>query len=74
MAQLAASEKAKEEAKAARGKGRNTKKAAAPPISSGTDAANLLENMYHEGMQCHRLRILPSHRCYSASIDTVNQL
>lgn len=55
MAQLTAAEKAKEEAKAARGAKRGAKKtsgsgsAAVVSSSSGADAANLLENMYHEG-------------------------
>lgn len=53
MAQLTAAEKAKEEAKAARGAKRQTKKitaAAAAVNGADADAANLLENMYHEGM------------------------
>ena len=55
MAQLTAAEKAKEEAKAARGAKRGTKKtsgsssAAVATNGGGADAANLLENMYHEG-------------------------
>ncbi|KAF8463601.1 SNF2 family N-terminal domain-containing protein [Kalaharituber pfeilii] len=50
MAQLAATEKAKEEAKAARGGKRNIKKAiTAPSTQMSTDPTNLLENMYHEG-------------------------
>lgn len=53
MAQLTAAEKAKEEAKAARGAKRGTKKisgsAAVATNGSGNDAVNLLESMYHEG-------------------------
>ena len=54
MAQLAASEKAKEEAKAARGGKRISKKAAAAAataqaVTTAPDAVNLLENLYHEG-------------------------
>lgn len=54
MAQLTAAEKAKEEAKAARGAKKQTKKASAAAAAAAketgnADAANLLENMYHEG-------------------------
>lgn len=54
MAQLTAAEKAKEEAKAARGAKKQTKKASAAAAAvakeaGNADAANLLENMYHEG-------------------------
>jgi len=55
MAQLTAAEKAKEEAKAARGAKKQTKKASAAAAAAAkeagnADAANLLENMYHEGI------------------------
>ena len=60
MAQLTAAEKAKEEAKAARGAKRGTKKtsgsAAVATNGSGADAVNLLESMYHEGWS-HLVRI-----------------